>query len=171
MSTRAARSATLPNQILHACSNWVIDDQLKFANAAQQQMHLAFVQPRLPSIAHFVRYGMRDLARAKTRLLWAPLKQEKARSAAPRALLLRPECPLPAVASSRSTDRSWPESRRCRPPAHVESARCSTSFSERSREGGPSNLLIGLVAHFNIHFYEPRGREFESLQARHYNGT
>ena len=34
-------------------------------------------------------------------------------------------------------------------------------------EGGPSNLLINKKTAISIRAYEPSGREFESLRARH----
>ena len=34
-------------------------------------------------------------------------------------------------------------------------------------EGGPSNLLINKKTAISIRVYEPSGREFESLRARH----
>ena len=36
-------------------------------------------------------------------------------------------------------------------------------------EGGPSNLLINKKTAISIRAYEPSGREFESLRARHIN--
>ena len=60
----------------------------------------------------------------------------------------------------------WADSRHCQHSVSVEPPRQLTGFGETLREGGPSNLLIGLVASFPIRFYGPKGREFESLQAR-----
>jgi hypothetical protein len=54
----------------------------------------------------------------------------------------------------------------CLRSVSVESLRYSPSLGEILGEGGPANVLIRLVASFLIRFYEPRGREFESLQAR-----
>ncbi len=36
-------------------------------------------------------------------------------------------------------------------------------------EGGSSNLLINKKTAFDVCAYEPSGREFESLRARHIN--
>lgn len=49
----------------------------------------------------------------------------------------------------------------------VESLRNSAILGDRLKQGGPSKLLIFNIQQFFCYSYEPEGREFECLRARH----